>query len=532
MTIYDKMTIGGSTVSDAFDIQVRRSIGEMNKSSNFSATIDNLDGKNSGNYIVGDEVKIYADKDTNPATTNVFTGLLETKRFPSREIKQQLLIKGRDYTARLMDRTVEPEVYTTLPAGSIVKDIIAKYTDDITVTNVDDSSTTVSRIAFSHTPVFDAVKKLAELSNYTFYVDENKDLHFKEKSINSSGKTFNNTNVIRANFIEKRDTVFNEIWVYGDRYLDSIKEEFTADGAGSLFTLTYKPHNTQVDVGSPITAFTRQKGGIANMNIIPTSGVDYLVNYDDQAISFTSGTSIGYDALPASGTLITIDYSRSLPIVKVGRDNNSIKKYGKRIKKIIDKEIKDPDTAQERLAVELALTNEPKKEGTLNVHGLIDVTPSQTAIVNLPQQGITNKTYDVLEVQYDFNKTKNETENVLILQVNKKLDNITDTIKNLINDVRIIQAQDIDSSDILSRFEFTTGSITIKQSGCAVSQRSIAGDALIWGSTDFGIWGTGKWGDTANISFVLGNTSATILGTSKLGTQVSLWNKTWSGCYY
>ena len=44
---------------------------------------------------------------------------------------------------------------------------------------------------------------------------------------------------------------------------------------------------------------------------------------------------------------------------------------------------------------------------------------------------------------------------------------------------------------------------------------------MIGGSDDFGIWGTAKWGSTANISFVLGNSQAAILGTSKLGSQSS-----------
>jgi len=532
MTIYDKITIGGSTVTDCFSSQVRKKSGDTNAASNFSASIDNFNGKNSNSYSVGDEVIFYADKDINPPTTKIFTGILETKRFPSRELKQNLTLQGRDYTARLMDRTVEPEVYTNLPAGSIVKDIINKYTDDITITNVNDSPITVERITFNHTPVFDAVKKLAELAGYTFYVDNDKDLHFIEKSSESSGQTFDNTNSTRTNFVKRRDTVFNEIWVYGDRYLDSYKEEATSDGAGSVVSLVYKPHNTRVDVGSPITDVTRQKGAIDKMSVIPTSGVNYLINYDNSEIIFASGTSLGYSSIPANGQLITVDYQRSLPIVKVGKDNDSIKAYGKRIKKILDKSIKDPTTAQERLAQELSDSVEPKIEGTLNINGIIDMTPSQTAIINLPDQDINNKTYDVLEVQYDFNKKKNREENVLTIQVNKKLNDITDTIKNLMNDVRTIQAQDIETADTLSRFEFTTGSLSTRQSGCKVYTRNIAGDTLIWGSTQFGVWNVGNWGDSTTSEFVLGHLQAGLLGINLLGSQASEWKLAWSGCYF
>ena len=456
----------------------------------------------------------------------IFTGILETTRFPSRELNQNMILKGRDFTARLIDRTVEPEVYTNLPAGSIVKDIINKYTDDITVTNVEDSSTIVSRISFNHTPVFDAIKELSELAEFTFYVDNDKDLHFEEKSMISSGKTFNNTNTIRANFIEKRDTVFNEIWIYGDRYLDGFVESFTADGTGSVFTLTHKPHNTLITNDG-----TTQKGAIENMSVIPASGVDYLVNYDDSKIIFISGTDLGYSTIPISGNSIVVDYKRSLPIVKVGRDQTSINDYGKRIKSIIDKSIKDPATAQERLVAELTNSSLPKKEGSLNLNGFIDVLPSQTATVDFPDQNVNNMVYDILEVQYDFNKKNNLTENVLVVQVNKKLNDISDTIKDLINEVKLIQAQDITDSDIITRFEFTTGSIGIRQSGCIISSRSIAGDTLIWGNNTFGIWGTGKWGNQANTSFILGNPQAAVLGTSKLGTQTSNFEVIWSGCY-
>lgn len=532
MTIYDKITIGGITVNDKTELQVRKSTSEVNSSSNFVMTIDNYNGKNANTYNVGDEVVIYADKDINPPTTKIFTGILETLRFPSRELKQNTILKGRDFTARLMDRTVEPEVYTNLPAGSIVKDIINKYTDDITFNNVDDSTTIIKRISFNQTPVFDAIKELAKLSTFTFYVDNDKDLHFNEKSAISSGKTFDNTNSVRTNFIEKRDTVFNEIWIYGDRYLDGFKEEFISDGVGSVFTLTHKPHNTKIDVGSPITEATRQKGAIENMSVVPTSGVNYLVGYDDQNIIFISGTDLGYSAIPSSGTMVTVDYERSLPIVKVGRDQASIDIYGKRIKRIIDKSIKDPETAQQLLVTELSLHSIAKKEGTINIHGFMDIIPSQSAIVNFPHQNVNNQVYDILDVQYSFNKKNNLIEDVLIVQVNKKINTISDTIKDLINEVRLIQAQDISDTDIITRFESTTGSIGTRQSGCIVSVRSIAGDGLIWGNQNFGIWGTGKWGNQASQSFVLGNPQAGVLGTSELGTKTSTFQVVWSGCYF
>ena len=45
----------------------------------------------------------------------------------------------------VFDPFYKPEVYTNLLAGSIVKDIINKYTDDITFNNVNNSTTTISQ---------------------------------------------------------------------------------------------------------------------------------------------------------------------------------------------------------------------------------------------------------------------------------------------------------------------------------------------------------------------------------------------------
>jgi hypothetical protein len=47
-------------------------------------------------------------------------------------------------------------------------------------------------------------------------------------------------------------------------------------------------------------------------------------------------------------------------------------------------------------------------------------------------------------------------------------------------------------------------------------------DGMIWGSTTFGIWGSAEWGPIQE-SFILGNSGAGILGTSKLGTSDIEW---------
>ena len=475
MTVYSTFYIGGSLISDAYDWQIEKSIGENNSSSSFTTNISNFDGVHKTDWSIGDEVLIYASKDINPPTTKIFAGILEDKKHTGKEQDETLVLTGRDYTARLMDRTVEPEVYTSLPAGSIVKDIVSKYVDNITTGSyVDDSLTIVDRITFNHTPVFDAVKKLADLADYTFYIDEDKNLHFIEKEGVSSGQTFDNTNILKSDFKELRDTVYNQVWVYGDRYLDGYRETFTAPATGSIYTLLYSPHNTSITVNT--TGI--QPGGIYEMSYGTGSAVKYLVNFNDKQIIFTSGTDQGNN-IPKTGSIVIVSYQRALPVVKVGDNEISKALYGTRVKVINDKDIKDPNTAEQILARELDKSSYPKKEGRLDIRGVVNITPGQTCVVDVPYHNISSQTYDILEARYDFNKENCLSDSVLSIKVNKKIADITDTMKDIILELKKLQTQDISATDIITRLQYTIGSLSIRQSGVEVWTRTIGSSFIL-----------------------------------------------------
>jgi prophage tail gpP-like protein len=509
MAYFSDIRISGVSADEIYNYTLSKSYNVNNAASSFIATIDNLEGKNKNDFVLGNEITIYADSGINPPTTLNFTGILEDVQFRGSNQDEKIELSGRDYTARLMDRTVEPEVYTNLLAGSIVKDIIAKYTNNITTTNVLPSTFTVQRIHFNHKPVYDAINQLAELAGFTFYVDINKDLHFEPAGSISSGFTFNSGNVIDAQFKQQRDTVFNQIWIYGDRYLDGFKETFNAGSplGGSIFTLLYNPHNTEVTVSGA----TIQPGAVADISVTPASGTKYLVNFTDKLIVFTSGTNLGAN-IPASGNAVVVNYKRALPIVKVGDNETSKSIYGTRVKVTIDKDIKDPNTAKQLLLKELAEFGDPATEGTLKVQGLYNVTPGQTCIVNLPNHGINNQTYEIVEAIYDFSKENNLTGEIMTIKVNKAINDITDTFKQALLDLKKIQAGDINDSDLLTRFQYTTGSIGIRQSGTIVTTRLI-NDSFILGHPYNGILGITKPRDvgsiTSNITYILGNNTNT-----------------------
>lgn len=472
--------------NDFTSLRVTKAISDTSISSNFIGNIGNEFGRNKTTFSVGDNIDIYADIGANPPTTKIFTGIIEDITYQGNENKERITLTGRDYTARLMDRTVEPEVYTNLLAGSIVKDIINKYTDNITVTNVDDSSVVIPRISFNHTPVYEAIEELSELSGYYFYVDTNKDLHFKEKATVDSGYTFDSGNILSAQFKEERDSVFNEIWVYGDRYLDNYDETFTAGSpvGGSVFTLLYKPHNTDITVGTTV-----QVGAIYGLANLPPSGTNYLVNYNDRQIVFISGTTLGYSSIPSSGTAVLIKYKRALPIVKVGRNQASINNYGKRVLKIVDKEIKDPETAVKIVNQKLEDLSSPEKEGTLHLKNIVSITPGETCTINLPWHNINNQTFSIIQANYEFNKTNIYNNSTLTIKVNRESPDVIDKFKEIETRLRKLESQDISDSDVITRLEYTTGSLSLRTSGVIIWQRTNLGSSFILGKGYHGTTG-------------------------------------------
>lgn len=454
----------------------------------------------------------------------LFNGLVEQIDYTGKGLDEKITIDGRDYAARLIDRTVEPEVYTNWEVGSIVRDIITKYTTDIGSTFVETTTTTLPRIAFRHIPVYDALRQLADLTTYTFYVDENRQLHFTTAGSVSSGYTFTaGSNLIEGDFLVDRESVYNQVWVYGDRYLDGYKQTFTAGSplGGSVFTLTYNPHNTEVTVSGTSGTFTIQPGNIQNVNFTPPSGTKYLVGYDDKTIVFTSGTNYGHN-IPASGQTITVNYKRSLPIVKVGDDETSKAAYSQRTKVTIDKDIKDPQTAQSIMESQLLSLNKPAIEGNLFLKGNYNLTPGQTAIINMPHYSISGQTYVIIGANYEFNKENNLAERVTDIKLNRRIGDVSDIIKKMMIDIKKLQAGDISDQDIITRFQYATGSLGLRTSGVQVWTRGL-GSSFILGKGYHGVTGPTFGGILGSIT----SSGISFLGDSRTGSTLA-----YSGGYF
>lgn len=478
--IFNAITIGGSDVGDTKSLRVNRAISETNQASDFNLLIDSPFGRHKTDYNVGDDVIIKADQDA-AATTTIFRGIVESKEFEGEGLNQRLRITGRDYSARLMDNTVEPVVYTNTEIGSIVRNIVTNNLSDIGSVNVTTTQTTLPRIAFNQNPVYDAINTLADLAGYSFYVDTNKDLHFELVGSSSTGLTFGSGNIIEAHIRTTRENMGNKVWVYGDRYLAGFREILDSQHPGSVYTLQFKPHHSEISTN--LTGGSVLKGGILGLTNELISGTDYLVNFHDKQLVFVSGTQVGYSTIPsAAGSVIAI-YDREIPIVKYGENRQSISSFGAKTRVINDKTIRDPNTAVQILNAELK-KSDPLNNMELELRGWFTFSPGQTANVSIPDYNISQSGVQIISMNYNFSPVNNSRESVISIKLDKKEVDITDKIADLKKRLDLLEGLDRQSTDVYTRLETTTGSFLMIGSYYEVRAKWHGSEFRVWPSDD------------------------------------------------
>lgn len=484
MTVQTNITVAGTTVVDYKNLKIERSQGDFNASSTFRAILDTPSGRHATDFTVGDEVVVKADQDASP-TTKIFTGILEKKEFRGKGTTQELVLRGRDFSARLQDVTVEPSVFTNSEVSTIVTNIMDNFVVDVTTNNVNVTETTLARISFNQESVFDALKQLSKLSGFVFFVDEDKDLHFEQAAITSSGVTLDNTNTILAVSQRTREQFANRVWVYGDRYFANFKEillagsPFDGTDSGSVFTLVAKPHNTEVTTSDFIGNVL--VGGIFGLTQTATSGPDYLVNFHDREIIFVSGTDVGYSALVTSGGSVIVNYDREIPIVKFGEDRSSIEKFGPKTKVINDKTIKDPATATAILKKELEDT-EPSRKLELDLKSWFTFKVGETVTLNLPDFDLVDTNVPILNITYKFDRNTIQSEKIITVRLDEKVQDIVDELNDLRKRLELIEGSDRQDTDVITRLEITTGSSLIVGSYFEVRKAWLGSGFVLGGS--------------------------------------------------
>jgi len=266
----------------------------------------------------GQEVYCYLDSTSG---TKLFGGVITTaiqsKLAPhdistSREYTYH--VECEDFT-RLLDSRLVSAAYTSQKSDAIISDIVTNFTDaahGFTENNVE-VSRTITRIVFNYVPVSQALSDMADLLEWDWYVDYDKDIHFFERETRPAPFDIDDDAVRNTidNFRINPDysQIRNRVFVRGGYFLsDEYTDSWVADGESRVWATGYAPHEPS----------SLKVDGVAN-----TYAIDYL-NLDDGTYEFFWNYSERYircsefgatTPTPGVGDVIEFKYKYEVPVI-------------------------------------------------------------------------------------------------------------------------------------------------------------------------------------------------------------------------
>lgn len=334
--------------------------------------------------------------------TRIFAGTIidVTDRLTNGKL-ESVDCNAKDYTFDL-DRKLVTTAYSNKAADFIIKDIIDQFCPNFTYANVAVGAGTVKKITFNYDYPSKAIQKIADLFNWDWYVDYNKDLHFFNSETLTAPYELNedtNDTFIGESLQIKQDLsqIKNSIFVRGGDQTYALTntnaEQYVADGKQNTFVIGHKfdadtsfAVEKSTDGGSTWSGLTEGAYGTDN----PAS-FDILYDPNKRAVIFRE------DNKPANGNLIRVFGNYTLPVIVYRSDQTSIGKYGEFQFRIVDNSISSKDEAAQKALAEL------KKYGDIAHSGGFksykdgwDV--GQWVTINLPTVGVTGK-FKIQKVQ-------------------------------------------------------------------------------------------------------------------------------------
>lgn len=306
-------------------------------------------------------------------------------------------VQCSDYTV-LLDRKRPAEVYENDTVENIIADLVARYAPDFTTNNVN-CDFFVKSVTFNRIPFTDCLQKLSSMTNFQWYVDYDKNIHFFEKSAENapfnlsddSGNYIFSSLKISNSLNQMRNRVFVR---GGEAEGVSRTETYSGDGARKTFPLANKFSSV------PTVTVT----GAAK-----TVGVDYLDNeadfqcfwnFQQKYIRFKDTT------IPAAGANnIVITGTPLFPVVAQVEEPNSIEQYGEFEFAKTDKTIKSKGEAKALAVAELQEHSSKVFEGSFQTY-VSGLRSGQIITINSVQRNI-NQQFLIQRVRFkQVSKTK------------------------------------------------------------------------------------------------------------------------------
>lgn len=308
-----------------------------------------------------DEVEVW------DGATKIFGGrIIRIDREVESPGVEKFSVSCKDYVED-MDGFLAVEDYQEKTVDFIISDLLSKYANGagFTVNNVD-CDIVIQRILFDAKPISKCIDELAELVNYQWYIDPNKDIHFFAKGTEEAPfeLTDSNGNYIFSSLklTEDYSQVVNSILVEGGTFKgETVKIDFKVlesdvdEERESFSTIEHFAEMPKVYVND-----VQKTVGVNNLD--KAEDFDILWDYNQKIIKFRE------DNRPGLFDKITLEGSVSIPAIFIATDSDSISEYGKKQIKIIDKSIDSFQEAAQRAAAELDAYKEKLTDGSFTTY--------------------------------------------------------------------------------------------------------------------------------------------------------------------
>ena len=206
-----------------------------------------------------------------------------------------------------VDKRIIARAYENQTAGAIVRDLITNVfsAEGITAGTIHDL-TLVDKMVFNYVNGDRALRMLSEYTNAVWYVDENRALHFYERTSNDAPFTIRDGDVLtnpmpyfdKANFKYRNSQFITNI----KNVTDTQQEFFIGDGTRQTFTVGY-PFNelptVELNTGS---GYTSQDVGIRGVDTgkdwyIALGSTELVQEFTDTAISSSDSIRVTYKGI-------------------------------------------------------------------------------------------------------------------------------------------------------------------------------------------------------------------------------------------
>jgi len=265
---------------------------------------------------VGEEVLVY------DGANKIFAGtILRTERGLKGAKFETISVDAEDYTHNL-GRSLIVEKYADKTVNQIIADLLSKYHTDFTDDYVN-CTITIKTITFNNVSVLEAIQKLSAATNYRWYVDYDKKVHFFAKGSETSPFNLTDTNgkyifkslVLRDDISQLRNSVKIR---GGDIVGVSRTELFSGDDQKLIFALSNKFSEM------PTVTVSGTPQSVGAEHLAKEEDYNCFWNFNEKYVRFSSS------ATPVSGTNnIVIVGTPLIPIIVRKMNKTSINQYGR-----------------------------------------------------------------------------------------------------------------------------------------------------------------------------------------------------------